>query len=51
MTTGVSAQDRAHTVAIAVDLAESAVDIVSPGHVFLLVARDGASMVGSMSRL
>ncbi|MDB5738735.1 MAG: 3,4-dihydroxy-2-butanone 4-phosphate synthase [Sphingomonas bacterium] len=41
VTTGISAQDRAHTVAVAVDPSKDHVDIVSPGHVFPLVARDG----------
>jgi 3,4-dihydroxy 2-butanone 4-phosphate synthase/GTP cyclohydrolase II len=41
VTTGISAQDRAHTVAVAVDPSKDDVDIVSPGHVFPLVARDG----------
>jgi 3,4-dihydroxy 2-butanone 4-phosphate synthase / GTP cyclohydrolase II len=41
VTTGISAQDRAHTVAVAVDPSKNDGDIVSPGHVFPLVARDG----------
>jgi 3,4-dihydroxy 2-butanone 4-phosphate synthase / GTP cyclohydrolase II len=45
VTTGISAQDRAHTIAVAVDLSKSADDIVSPGHVFPLVARDGGVLV------
>jgi 3,4-dihydroxy 2-butanone 4-phosphate synthase/GTP cyclohydrolase II len=43
--TGISAQDRAHTVAVAVDPSKGAFDIVSPGHVFPLVARDGGVLV------
>tara|TARA_R100000005_G_C4999629_1_gene206403 strand:- start:1840 stop:2952 length:1113 start_codon:yes stop_codon:yes gene_type:complete len=41
VTTGISAADRAHTIAVAVDPTKGAVDIVSPGHVFPLVAREG----------
>jgi 3,4-dihydroxy 2-butanone 4-phosphate synthase/GTP cyclohydrolase II len=45
VTTGISAQDRAHTVAVAVDPSKGAFDIVSPGHVFPLVARDGGVLM------
>ncbi len=45
VTTGISAHDRAHTIAVAVDPTKNADDIVSPGHVFPLVARDGGVMV------
>ncbi|MFW2830969.1 3,4-dihydroxy-2-butanone-4-phosphate synthase [Sphingomonas sp. ID0503] len=45
VTTGISAQDRAHTIAVAVDPSKSAEDIVSPGHVFPLTARDGGVLV------
>jgi len=45
VTTGISAHDRARTVAVAVDPTKSAEDIVSPGHVFPLVARDGGVLV------
>lgn len=45
VTTGISAQDRAHTVAVAVDPSKTAADIVSPGHVFPLVARNGGVLV------
>src|SRR3546814_6681326 len=41
VTTGISAHDRAHTIAVAIDPDKTAADIVSPGHVFLLVARGG----------
>ena len=41
ITTGISAHDRAHTIAVAIDPTKGATDIVSPGHVFPLVARDG----------
>jgi 3,4-dihydroxy 2-butanone 4-phosphate synthase/GTP cyclohydrolase II len=45
VTTGISAHDRAHTIAVAVDPTKSADDLVSPGHVFPLVARDGGVLV------
>lgn len=45
VTTGISAQDRAHTIAVAVDPTKTAADIVSPGHVFPLTARDGGVLV------
>ena len=41
ISTGISAHDRAHTVAVAIDPTKNAHDIVSPGHVFPLIARDG----------
>jgi 3,4-dihydroxy 2-butanone 4-phosphate synthase/GTP cyclohydrolase II len=45
VTTGISAADRARTIQVAVDPARGADDIVSPGHVFPLVARDGGVLV------
>ncbi|MCI4592125.1 3,4-dihydroxy-2-butanone-4-phosphate synthase [Sphingobium sp. BYY-5] len=45
VTTGISAQDRAHTIAVAVDPTKISSDIVSPGHVFPLTARDGGVLV------
>ena len=45
ITTGISAHDRAHTVAVAIDPTKNADDIVSPGHVFPLSARDGGVLV------
>jgi 3,4-dihydroxy 2-butanone 4-phosphate synthase/GTP cyclohydrolase II len=41
VTTGISAADRAHTVAVAVAEGASADDLVSPGHVFPLIAAPG----------
>jgi 3,4-dihydroxy 2-butanone 4-phosphate synthase / GTP cyclohydrolase II len=41
VSTGISAHDRAHTIAVAIDPTKGADDIVSPGHVFPLVARGG----------
>src|SRR5690606_28973952 len=45
ISTGISAADRARTVAVAIDAARTADDIVSPGHVFPLVAREGGVLV------
>jgi 3,4-dihydroxy 2-butanone 4-phosphate synthase/GTP cyclohydrolase II len=45
VTTGISAHDRAHTVAVAIDPTKLSDDIVSPGHVFPLVAKDGGVLV------
>ncbi len=45
ITTGISAADRAHTIAVATNPAMSAADIVSPGHVFPIVAKDGGVLV------
>ena len=41
VTTGISAQDRAHTIQIAIDPNSDSSDIISPGHVFPLRARRG----------
>jgi 3,4-dihydroxy 2-butanone 4-phosphate synthase/GTP cyclohydrolase II len=43
VTTGISAADRARTVAVAINPARE--HIVTPGHVFPLVARDGGTLV------
>ncbi len=45
VTTGISAHDRAHTIAVAIDPTKGAADIVSPGHVFPLVSRAGGTLV------
>lgn len=45
VTTGISAADRARTVAVAIDPASGADDLVSPGHVFPLVAKTGGVLV------
>lgn len=45
VTTGISAYDRALTIATAVDPRKGHEDLVSPGHVFPLVARDGGVLV------
>ena len=43
--TGISAHDRALTIATAIDPGKGHDDIVSPGHVFPLVAREGGVLV------
>ena len=45
VTTGISAADRAHTIAVAIGHNRGRDDLVSPGHVFPLVAQDGGVMV------
>jgi len=45
VTTGISAADRAKTVAVAVNPEAGRDDIVTPGHVFPLVAREGGTLV------
>jgi len=45
VTTGISAADRAHTIAVAINPETRPRDIVSPGHVFPLCARDGGTLV------
>jgi len=45
VTTGISAADRARTVAVAIDAGNGPADLVSPGHVFPLVAREGGVLV------
>jgi 3,4-dihydroxy 2-butanone 4-phosphate synthase / GTP cyclohydrolase II len=45
VTTGISAADRARTIAVAIDSSKSREEIVTPGHVFPLVAREGGVLV------
>jgi len=45
VTTGISAADRARTISVAIDASKGAEHIVTPGHVFPLVARDGGVLV------
>ena len=45
VTTGISASDRARTVAVAIDSSKGPEHLVSPGHVFPLVAREGGVLV------
>lgn len=45
ITTGISAHDRARTIAAAIDATKDHTDIVSPGHVFPLTAREGGVLL------
>ena len=45
VTTGISAYDRARTISVAIDASRSRDEIVTPGHVFPLVAREGGVLV------
>ena len=45
VTTGISAGDRARTISVAIDGSKGKDDIVTPGHVFPLRARDGGVLV------
>ena len=45
VTTGISAPDRARTISVAIDPEKGALDLVTPGHIFPLMARDGGVLV------
>ena len=45
ITTGISASDRARTVAVAIDPTKKATDLASPGHIFPLESRQGGVLV------
>ena len=45
VTTGISAGDRSHTIQTAIDSESRADDIVSPGHMFPIIAKDGGVLV------
>jgi 3,4-dihydroxy 2-butanone 4-phosphate synthase/GTP cyclohydrolase II len=45
VTTGISAADRARTIAVAIDAGRGRDDIQTPGHVFPLAAREGGVLV------
>ncbi len=45
ISTGISAADRSRTIQTAIDPSKNADDLVSPGHVFPLTARDGGVLV------
>jgi 3,4-dihydroxy 2-butanone 4-phosphate synthase/GTP cyclohydrolase II len=45
VTTGISAADRARTIAAAINPDGSRYDIVTPGHVFPLTAREGGTLI------
>jgi len=45
VTTGISAHDRSRTIAVAIDPTKDHGDIVTPGHVFPLIAKEGGTLV------
>ncbi len=45
VTTGISAHDRARTIAVAIDASKGPSDLATPGHVFPLRARSGGVLV------
>jgi 3,4-dihydroxy 2-butanone 4-phosphate synthase/GTP cyclohydrolase II len=45
ISTGISAADRARTIAVAIGPDTAPTDLVSPGHIFPLMARDGGVLV------
>ena len=45
VTTGISAADRARTIAVAINPESNSNDIVTPGHIFPLIAREGGTLV------
>lgn len=45
VTTGISASDRARTISVAIDTSKGPEDIVCPGHIFPLEAREGGVLV------
>jgi 3,4-dihydroxy 2-butanone 4-phosphate synthase/GTP cyclohydrolase II len=47
VTTGISAADRARTIAVATDPESTGADVVSPGHIFPLRAQSGGVLVRS----
>jgi len=44
ITTGISAHDRAHTVQVAIDPSTRPLDLVQPGHIFPLKAKEGGTL-------
>jgi 3,4-dihydroxy 2-butanone 4-phosphate synthase/GTP cyclohydrolase II len=47
VSTGISVHDRSHTIQVAIDPSKGGGDLVEPGHVFPLRARDGGVLVRS----
>ncbi len=45
ISTGISAADRSHTIQTAIDAKKTKYDIVSPGHIFPLQAKQGGTLV------
>jgi 3,4-dihydroxy 2-butanone 4-phosphate synthase/GTP cyclohydrolase II len=50
VTTGISAHDRAHTIAVATNADSTRDDITTPGHVFPLLAREGGTSAPAIPR-
>lgn len=45
VSTGISAHDRAHTISVAIDPTKDHHDVITPGHVFPLLAKEGGVLV------
>ena len=45
VSTGISAHDRAHTISVAIDPTKDYRDVVTPGHVFPLLAKEGGVLI------
>jgi 3,4-dihydroxy 2-butanone 4-phosphate synthase/GTP cyclohydrolase II len=45
VTTGISAADRARTISVAIDASKGPEHLVTPGHVFPLIAREGGVLI------
>jgi len=45
VSTGISAHDRAHTISVAIDPTKDHRDVITPGHVFPLLAKEGGVLV------
>jgi 3,4-dihydroxy 2-butanone 4-phosphate synthase/GTP cyclohydrolase II len=45
VSTGISAHDRAHTISVAIDPTKDHQDVITPGHVFPLLAKEGGVLV------
>jgi 3,4-dihydroxy 2-butanone 4-phosphate synthase/GTP cyclohydrolase II len=45
VSTGISAHDRSHTISVAIDPTKDYRDIMTPGHVFPLVAKEGGVLI------
>lgn len=45
VTTGISAHDRAHTIQVAINPNTTATDVITPGHIFPLRAKEGGVLV------
>ena len=48
VTTGISAPDRSRTIQVAIDPSAKAEDLVQPGHIFPLRARNGGVLLGAV---